>query len=137
MSARVLTVAAFATGFVACLACGGSGAPDDPAPGIEFAKPIAPAPEVSGLAGELGFPVGDGAEVQESDARGFVIRHRSAFDAGYQWADYRAQLESDGWRWTEAETPPFEGVFVKGDEQITLSCELKGTSVVVRGARIK
>ena len=120
------------------LACGGVGSDGTEAQpeSIEFAKPAVPPPVVQGLAGELGFPVGSG-EVQVSDARDFVILHRSTYDAGYPWGDYRARLEADGWSWIESPTPPFEGIFVKEHQQIQLSCELKGSSVFVRGTRLK
>lgn len=136
--ASLVSTASICGVLLAVLACGGAGPVDAPQPDpeIEFAKP-APRPEVEGLAGELGFPVGEGGEAQVSDERTFEILHRSAFDAGSQWADYRDELEADGWTLRPTEIPPFEGVFVKEAQQISLSCELKGTSVFVRGTRLR
>ncbi len=140
LSSSVSTALVAGAALVLALACGGTATPEPtPAETIEFAQPAAPsqpAPVVEGLAGELGFPVGRG-EVQGSDTRTFEILHRSAFDAGAQWADYRDALEVAGWTLRPTEVPPFEGVFVKESQQLQLSCELKGTSVFVRGTRIR
>ncbi|MEZ4320263.1 MAG: hypothetical protein R3F61_22480 [Myxococcota bacterium] len=123
------------------LACGGvgggGGAPDQGAGALEFASQPAPPPEPDenavsdGLGGELGFPVGSGM-VKVNDAKRVEVLHISAFDAGYQWEDYKERLVGNGWTWKQTSVPPFVGVFQKDRKRIELECELSGTSVWVK-----
>ncbi|MCB9675477.1 MAG: hypothetical protein H6737_10200 [Alphaproteobacteria bacterium] len=143
MRSRTSTVAALVAVTLTGLACGGVGSggagPGDPAE-LEFASQKGPVPDdgpaaAEGLGAELRFPVG-GGDVRVSDDKHVEVLHVSAFDAGYQWSDYKARLEEEGWVWKPTNVPPFEGIFEKDRKRILLSCELAGTSVWVRARRL-